>query len=29
MEKGDSMKLEAYIAGKSAEWQDRWARHSG
>jgi hypothetical protein len=28
MEKGDSMKLEAYIAGKSAEWQERWARHS-
>jgi hypothetical protein len=28
LEGGDSMKLEAYIAGKSAEWQERWARHS-
>lgn len=26
LEKGDSMALEAYIAGKSPEWQDRWAR---
>jgi membrane protein involved in colicin uptake len=29
MDKGDSMAVEAYIAGKSAEWQERWARHSG
>ncbi|HWQ39183.1 MAG TPA: hypothetical protein VNM24_11355 [Burkholderiales bacterium] len=26
LESGDSMALEAYIAGKSAEWQERWAR---
>lgn len=25
----DPLALEAYIAGKSAEWQERWARHSG
>lgn len=28
MDKGDSMAVEAYIAGKSAEWQERWARNS-
>lgn len=28
MEKGDSLAVEAYIAGKSPEWQDRWARLS-